>query len=257
SLIGQDDNGKAFTQLLKAEKLSTKGILPNPGRITTTKTRIIGNKHQMLRVDEEISAEISPAQRQNLLDSISRIIAEQKIDAIIFEDYDKGIISAALIDKVVQIAEKAGIPTTVDPKKNNFLAFRKVSLFKPNLRELKEGLNIELDLNVQKNLRKAVELLNKQLKNKITLITLSEHGVFISEGAKEYLIPAHVRTISDVSGAGDTVIAVATLCLAMKTPIEFLAALSNLAGGLVCEKVGVVPIDKEQLFVEAVNLLST
>jgi D-glycero-beta-D-manno-heptose-7-phosphate kinase len=254
SLIGKDESGKQFTQLLKEAKLSTKGILADSDRITTTKTRIIGNKHQMLRVDEEISSELNASQNQQVFKVISELIADQKIDAIIFEDYDKGVLGPDLIEKVVKLAEKSGIPTAVDPKRNNFLAFKKVTLFKPNLRELKEGLALNLDLTGQKNLSKAVALLTQKLKNKITLITLSEHGVFISQGKKEQLIPAHIRNISDVSGAGDTVIAVATLCLAMKTSNELLASLSNLAGGLVCEKVGVVPIDKKQLLQEAVLL---
>ncbi len=256
SFIGEDDNGKQFTRLLQVEKLSTQGILAHPDRVTTTKTRILGNKHQMLRVDEEIHSDLSTSLKKKLIEKISTLLLNQKIDAIIFEDYDKGIISPSLITQVVKLAQKLKIPTSVDPKKNNFLAFKKVSLFKPNLRELKEGLHLELDLNLPQNLHKAVELLGKQLKNKITLITLSEKGVFISEGKNEKLIPAHVRTISDVSGAGDTVIAVATLCLAKNTPLEFLAALANLAGGLVCEKVGVVPIDKKQLLAEAVSLIA-
>ena len=257
SVIGNDLNGKIFSALLKAENLTTDGINVLPERKTTTKTRIIGNKHQMLRVDEEQSSEITSEQSKNLLRNISRIIASQKIDAIIFEDYDKGVITPALIDGVVKLAEKSGIPTAVDPKKNNFLSYKNVTLFKPNLRELKEGLHIEFDLNEQKNLRKAIDLLNKSIQSKITLITLSEKGVFIAEGKNEYLLPAHIRNISDVSGAGDTVIAIATLCLAMKTSIEFLAVLSNLSGGLVCEKVGVVSVNKKQLLAEAVSLFDS
>ena len=257
SVIGNDLNGKIFSALLKAENLTTDGINVLSERITTTKTRIIGNKHQMLRVDEEQSSEITSEQSKNLLRNISRIIASQKIDAIIFEDYDKGVITPALIDGVVKLAEKSGIPTAVDPKKNNFLSYKNVTLFKPNLRELKEGLHIEFDLNEQKNLRKAIDLLNKSIQSKITLITLSEKGVFIAEGKNEYLLPAHIRNISDVSGAGDTVIAIATLCLAMKTSIEFLAVLSNLSGGLVCEKVGVVSVNKKQLLAEAVSLFDS
>lgn len=255
SVIGTDANGEHFSALLKSEKLATQGILTFANRITTTKTRIIGNKHQMLRVDDEINNPLSSQQSKALFATISKIIASQKIDALIFEDYDKGVLTPELIAQIVKLATKSGIPTTVDPKKNNFLAYKNVSLFKPNLRELKEGLHLDLNLNELGNLRKAVDMLNKSIQSKITLITLSERGVFVKEGKQEQLLPAHIRSISDVSGAGDTVIAVATLCLARKTSAAFLAALSNLAGGLVCEKVGVVSVDKKQLLGEAVSLL--
>lgn len=254
AVTGKDTNGKIFNDLVKAEKLSTQGILSYPDRTTTTKTRIIGNQHQMLRVDEEVCTELSTQQSNDLFKRISALIEKQKIDAIIFEDYDKGLLNPSLIEKLVKLANNLNIPTTVDPKKNNFLAYKNVTLFKPNLRELKEGLHIDADLSLAKNLHTAIQQLNKTIHSKITLITLSEKGVMITEGKNEFLIPAHVRTISDVSGAGDTVIALATLCLAAKTSIRFLAALSNLAGGLVCEKVGVVSIDKKQLLKEAVSL---
>ncbi|MBL0048395.1 MAG: D-glycero-beta-D-manno-heptose-7-phosphate kinase [Bacteroidetes bacterium] len=254
AITGKDANGKIFSELVKAENLSTQGILSYPNRTTTTKTRIIGNQHQMLRVDEEVCTALSTQHSNDLFKRISSIIEKQKIDAIIFEDYDKGLLNPSLIEKLVKLANSLKIPTTVDPKKNNFLAYKNVTLFKPNLRELKEGLHIDADLTEAKNLRTAIQQLNKTIQSKITLITLSEKGVMITEGKNEFLIPAHVRTISDVSGAGDTVIAVATLCLAAKTSIRFLAALSNLAGGLVCEKVGVVSIDKKQLLKEAVSL---
>lgn len=254
AVTGKDTNGKIFNDLVKAEKLSTQGILSYSNRTTTTKTRIIGNQHQMLRVDEEVCTELSTQQSNDLFKRISALIEKQKIDAIIFEDYDKGLLNPSLIDKLVNLANSLNIPTTVDPKKNNFLAYKNVTLFKPNLRELKEGLHIDADLSLTKNLHTAIQQLNKTIHSKITLITLSEKGVMITEGKNEFSIPAHIRTISDVSGAGDTVIAVATLCLAAKTSIRFLAALSNLAGGLVCEKVGVVSIDKKQLLKEAVSL---
>ena len=252
SVIGDDENGKAFLNLLKQQDLTAKGILISKERTTTCKTRIIGNKHQMLRVDEEVIDNTSVKITNQLFASVSKIITSQKIDAIIFEDYDKGVITPSLIQKVVELANKLGIPTTVDPKKNNFLSYKNVTLFKPNLRELKEGLHIEIPHINKAELRKAVDILNKKIAAKQVLITLSEKGVFVSEAKKDFHLPAHIRSIADVSGAGDTVISVATLCLAMKTSAEFLAAVSNLAGGLVCEKVGVVSIDKKQLLHEAV-----
>lgn len=255
SVIGNDSNGKLFSQLIKKEQLTAEGIIIVDDRPTTSKTRIIGNHHQMLRIDEEVTNAISDAQSKKLFQLISKIISTKKIDALIFEDYDKGVLSKNLIEELIKLAKKNSIPTSVDPKKNNFLAYKNVTLFKPNLRELKEGLKLETDLIVPKNLKNAIQLLSKTLNCSICLITLSERGIYISQGKSEYWLPAHIRTISDVSGAGDTVIAVATLCLAAQSSLEFMAALANLAGGLVCEKLGVVSVDKKQLLEEAKQLI--
>jgi rfaE bifunctional protein kinase chain/domain len=255
SVIGNDSNGKLFAQLIKKEQLSSEGIITVEDRPTTSKTRIIGNHHQMLRIDEEVTTTITDAQSKKLFQLISKIISTKKIDALIFEDYDKGVLSKNLIEELIKLAKKNSIPTSVDPKKNNFLTYKNVTLFKPNLRELKEGLKLETDLSVSKNLKNAIHQLTKTLNCSICLITLSERGIYMAQGKNEYWLPAHVRTISDVSGAGDTVIAVATLCLAAKSSLEFMAALANLAGGLVCEKLGVVSVDKQQLLEEAKQLI--
>lgn len=255
SVIGNDSNGKLFAQLIKKEQLSSEGIITVEDRPTTSKTRIIGNHHQMLRIDEEVTTTITDDQSKKLFQLISKIISTKKIDALIFEDYDKGVLSKNLIEELIKLAKKNSIPTSVDPKKNNFLTYKNVTLFKPNLRELKEGLKLESDLSVSKNLKNAIQQLTKTLNCSICLITLSERGIYMAQGKNEYWLPAHVRTISDVSGAGDTVIAVATLCLAAKSSLEFMAALANLAGGLVCEKLGVVSVDKQQLLEEAKQLI--
>ena len=255
SVIGNDSNGKLFSQLIKKEQLTAEGIIIVDDRPTTSKTRIIGNHHQMLRIDEEVTNAISDAQSKKLFQLISKILSTKKIDALIFEDYDKGVLSKNLIEELIKLAKKNSIPTSVDPKKSNFLAYKNVTLFKPNLRELKEGLKLETDLSVPKNLKNAIQLLSKTLNCSICLITLSERGIYIAQSKSEYWLPAHIRTISDVSGAGDTVIAVATLCLAAQSSLEFMAALANLAGGLVCEKLGVVSVDKQQLLEEAKQLI--
>lgn len=251
SVIGNDDDAVIFDKLLISKKLSNQGIIKSNNRITTVKTRIIGNNHQMLRVDAEIDNDLIGQDKAELIAKIIAIINQQKIDAVVFEDYDKGIISSVVIEEVVNICNEKNIPTTVDPKKRNFLHYHNVSLFKPNLKELKEGLNIEINPKELEDISTAVAQLNNQLNNKITFITLSEHGVYIANQNKQHHEKAHVRNISDVSGAGDTVISVSTLCLALKQPIEIIAALSNLAGGIVCEKVGVVPIQKDELLAEA------
>jgi rfaE bifunctional protein kinase chain/domain len=252
--VGDDNGGKEFTTLLEQNKLSTEGILPITNRTTTEKTRIIGNNFQMLRIDNETTEVISKEETHQFIGRINEIIATYKIDVIIFEDYDKGAISKELINQVVDIARDKGIPTTVDPKKRNFSSYKNVTLFKPNLKELKEGLKIEFDKKDKQALERAIDQLEDVLQNEQTLITLSELGVYIKAKSEKHHISAHHRSITDVSGAGDTVISIASLCLALNMPPSVTAELSNLAGGLVCEKVGVVSIQKDQLLKEAIEI---
>src|SRR5205085_2394727 len=136
--------GQAFMELLRNQRLSQKGILKSRERATTVKTRIIGNNYQVVRVDEETEDDINPDETQNLLYQISHIITHDKIDVIIFEDYNKGLITPKLISKVVELAKSKGIPTCVDPKKKNFNSYKGVSLFKPNLKELREGTKMDI-----------------------------------------------------------------------------------------------------------------
>ena len=256
TVIGNDSKGDTLIKLFEENNLSTKGIIRSNKRITTTKFRVIANKHQLLRIDEEIDSDINHDETLSLLKTIENILKENKIDVVIFEDYDKGVITPDLIENVVKLSKHNNIPTIVDPKKRNFNLYKHVSLFKPNLKELKEGLKIDFESNDIENIKKAVEHLESKLSNEFTLLTLSELGVMISENkGDKKIIPAHLRNISDVSGAGDTVISVAALCLALKTDINFLASLANLAGGIVCEYVGVVSIEKNILLEEALKVL--
>lgn len=255
SVIGNDRDAEKFNGLLLDENLSVEGILRSDERITTVKTRIIGNKHQVLRVDSEKDTPLSAEEFEAIKIKIETLINDNKIDVVIFQDYDKGVITPELIEYVTTICNKNNIPTAVDPKKRNFANFKNVTLFKPNLKELKEGLNIEIDPSNSNEVENAIDTLNTQLNNKITFITLSEYGVFIKDKTNSRQVSAHVRSISDVSGAGDTVISVASLCLALNQPINMIAEIANLAGGLVCESVGVVPIDKDQLLSEAISNL--
>jgi D-glycero-beta-D-manno-heptose-7-phosphate kinase len=258
SVIGTDAKGDQFVELLKNEKISQAGIVRSPRRMTTTKFRIFGNSFQMLRVDEEIDNDLDSGESQSLVSAISKILAKVRIDCIIFQDYDKGVLTPAVIDTIVERAVAAKIPVTVDPKKKNFLSYQHVTLFKPNLKEMKEGLNINSDLHDNQSVIEAAQRLRTLLECRFVLTTMSDKGVLISmkERKEEQNIyfPAHMRSISDVSGAGDTVISLASLCLAMnRTPGE-IAYISNLAGGLVCEEAGVVPINKGKLLKEVTGL---
>ena len=253
SVVGQDLEGDELVEILEREGVSSKGLVQSKQRKTTVKTRIIGNNQQLLRVDSEQTNYIAKEEENQLILKVKELM-EDGIDAIIFEDYNKGVLTPYIIEQILLLSKLHSIPTTVDPKKDNFFAYEGVTLFKPNLKELKEGLNVSFSIQDKPAFEEAVKQLEGKLNNKFTFITLSEHGVFIKSSTEKHYIPAHIRTIADVSGAGDTVISVATLCLTLGLPIDEIAAYANLAGGLVCEKSGVVSIEKEQL-IEEIRLL--
>lgn len=255
SIIGEDMYGREFMDLMQTQKLTTQAIFKSNQRVTTVKTRIIGNNHHLLRVDEEMQSDVSLEETGMMLKAIFSMLENNAIDVIVFEDYDKGVINHELIHKVVIEATKKKIPVAVDPKKKNFQNYKNVTLFKPNLKELKDGIRIDFDFTNEEIL----EAVAKELKTKSSieniLITLSEKGMYISGKTMQKIIPAHVRNIADVSGAGDTVISVASLCLALKLDPVLMTELANIAGGMVCEKVGVAPINKEQFLQESITLL--
>lgn len=254
SVVGKDGSGDTLLQLMKEENMSTDNIVKSNYRPTTIKTRIIGNNVQMLRVDNENTDYLNEEEENLLMEKILSVLDKQKIDVIIFQDYDKGVITKNIIQKTINKAKEKNIPTCVDPKHRNFSLYKEVTLFKPNLKELKEGLKIEFTLPSLDNLTDAALLLHGKQRIDRIFITLSEYGLFFADYSKTKAeikqLPANVRNIADVSGAGDTVISVASLCLALNLPNEEIAKISNLAGGLVCEYVGVVPIEKERLYRE-------
>ncbi len=258
SVIGEDSNGENLLHLMQQEGMTTDYILQSTDRPTTTKTRIIGNNSQMLRIDNESIETLDRKEETAFLKRIESLFSKMKIDVVIFQDYDKGVITERVITTTTSQANKKNIPITVDPKHRNFSLYKDVTMFKPNLKELKEGLKIEFDKPTQENLENASLLLKDKQRIEKVFITLSEYGVFFADyskkQAKVVLLPANVRKIADVSGAGDTVISVASLCLALAIEPKEIAKISNLAGGLVCEEVGVVPINKDRLYRELLAL---
>lgn len=255
SVIGNDFKGKKFIQLLIDNGLETNHIAQSGYRSTTLKERIICNGKQMLRIDQEDTFDLTDEEQQQLITIISEALKSEKIDCIILQDYNKGVLTKSLIEATIALAREKNIPVVVDPKKKNFLAYKNVTLFKPNAKELREGLADE-DNNIESNTEKIQDLLQCEM----VMTTLSEKGIIIRANADTtefHHIPAHQRDIVDVSGAGDTVLSVASLCIvAGENPFN-IAAFSNIAGGLVCEKVGVVPIDKEKLLSEVKRIYIT
>jgi D-glycero-beta-D-manno-heptose-7-phosphate kinase len=260
SVIGGDSKGEDFRQLLAEAGISGETVVTSHERITTTKFRVIGNRTQMLRVDEEVTDDLIPADQLQLLGKIRETIEKSTIHAIILQDYNKGVLTADLIHAVIKMASIHHIPVAVDPKRKNFLQYKGAALFKPNLKELREGLGRDIRIDDRESLEDAATFLHKELEISDVMVTLSEKGVFISSQAAggkiaRHVIPALLRNISDVSGAGDTVISIAALGLACGLGPEEIASLANLAGGLVCEEVGVVPVNLDKLMKETISLL--
>ena len=252
SVIGDDAPGRELQKIILDFNLSTEGLIVEAGRMTTVKERIIAGSQQVVRVDSETENTISSSSQQALLAHIKRSLTD--VDVIIFEDYDKGVLNDSLIQAVISMAKENNIPTVVDPKRKNFFSYQGATLFKPNLHELRDGLGLlSMDFDAE-HLVDTVRKFKESQAFKGVFVTLSERGVYIDFENHQKLIPAHIRQISDVSGAGDTVISIAACVLALGGSMEQIASLANLGGGLVCESLGVVPINVALLRKEADQL---
>lgn len=256
SIIGTDEAARVFRQLVKEEMLSDEGILNETSRITTVKTRVLAKSQQLLRFDSEIITPINKNVIQRFINHIQNLIDTKNIDVVLFQDYDKGVLVPKVITTIIDYCNDKNIPTAVDPKRVNFFAYKNITLFKPNLKEVSDALDYSLNTD-DESLEKAAKAINTRLNNRFTLITLSEKGMYLNNHHKtlkttqeRIIIPTQPRNIADVCGAGDTVISVASLGLALGISMKLTCQLANLAGGIVCESVGVVPVNKEKLMRE-------
>jgi rfaE bifunctional protein kinase chain/domain len=248
AVIGHDDKG--FIDLMKNEGLSIDGILQE-NRKTTVKTRIISEDKHQLRVDEEDTFSIQ--KEEDFIHNTQLLMKNS--DVVIFQDYNKGVLSKNVIQQLILFANKHQISILVDPKKDHYWHYTNVDLFKPNFKELNDSSNNKIHFTDLKNLSDLLSQQRQKLNAKQMLVTLSEKGVFIQNQHQNLLFPAFERNIVDVSGAGDAVISTAALALVSGLNSEKIAQLANLAGGLACEKVGVNPIDKNLLLKEASRLI--
>lgn len=256
SAIGPDDDGASLTKLFTQNNINVDHLLQLPSRITTSKSRIISRNQQMMRLDSEITHDLAAEDEAELLKSVEQYIVSEKPCALILEDYNKGVLTENVITQVIALAKAHGVITTVDPKRKNFFAYKGVDIFKPNMKEVKDGLNLLVEEVNEELLNSIHEKLQQKLHHSVSFITLSEKGVFYKKDSDFRMVPSHVRNIADVSGAGDTVIAVASLLYAATKNVDLMAEVANIAGGLVCEEVGTVAINKERLLEECKALLS-
>ncbi|MDX1910963.1 MAG: bifunctional ADP-heptose synthase [Saprospiraceae bacterium] len=247
SVVGNDLEGKLFTEMLNEQNISSSGIIVSDKRRTTVKTRILGNNQQMLRIDSEDTYDLTKEEESNLTKKIISLLDQQKdIRVLVLQDYNKGLLTPGLIRKTLLEAKKRGIFTAVDPKKANFYAYEGVDLFKPNLKEIRESAPFPI-VTEDDSLQAACDYVRKKLNNRYTMLTLSEKGLYLDDRGQGRRYPTLARNVADVSGAGDTVISIAAMALAAGIPQETVAWLSNSAGGQVCEYPGVVPVNKEIL----------
>lgn len=256
SVTGNDAEADRLDQLFEDQGIDSTWCIRSDKRITTNKTRIISRNQQMMRLDGEVTIDLEMDDQQRLIELFEKFIETEKPDVVILEDYNKGVLTEAVVNVVISTCRNAGIITAVDPKRKNFFEYKHVDIFKPNLKEVKDALNFLFADASLHLLQDAHSQLNHLLHHRISLITLSEKGIFYQEGTRSAIIPSHIRNIADVSGAGDTVIAVAALVYAVSKNVHLMAEIANIAGGLVCEEVGTAAIDRMKLLHECELLLS-
>lgn len=244
-VIGYDNFGTIFNSLLSESNISSKGIIIDETRPTTAKTRVIADKQHIVRIDKESKQNLN----QNLVEKILKYFGSiiNSLDGIILQDYNKGVLNESLIEKLIELANNNNILVTVDPKFHNFYTYKNVSVFKPNRKEAEDilGMKIKSDEDISS----AGQIILEKLNAKNVLLTLGAQGIAVFEKNKpERRMPTKARKVADVSGAGDTVISTLTIALAAGADIIEASYLANYAGGIVCEEVGIVPIESEKLF---------
>lgn len=262
SILGKDEDGEQLSRLLHENNIRIKYLVHSEHRVTTNKIRIISRNQQMMRLDAEQTNDMIKDDEDRLLYAFENYIAAENPNVVILEDYNKGVLTENVIAAIVSLCRKHNILTAVDPKRKNFFTYKGVDIFKPNFKEVKDALHILTDTINLSLLKDMHLLLQDKLNHKISLITLSEKGVFYAQhpvGQQDNnagILPTHIRSIADVSGAGDTVIAVASAVFAATGNAKLMAEMANIAGGLVCEEVGTVAVDKSRLMDECKKLLS-
>jgi D-glycero-beta-D-manno-heptose-7-phosphate kinase len=245
-VVGDDAKGALMKSLLEDEGMSSIGIVSDHDRPTTVKTRVIAGSQQMLRIDDEKKQPVSNRVEETLFTLIESHMPE--LNAIVFEDYNKGVLSSSLIRKLIDAARQHKVPTFVDPKFDNFFEYKHTTVFKPNRAEMQDalGMRIATDEDVNKAGFQILEMLGAEH----VLLTLSEKGMRLFERhtVEPFAIPTRAREVADVSGAGDTVIATLAVAHACGASVREAAIMANRAAGIVIEELGIVPIREQQLF---------
>ncbi len=249
-VAGADANGHLLTQAIAALGFSVEGVVEDDSRPTTVKTRVIADGQHVVRVDQEVKQDISDAVAARIVSYLESAMGD--LDGIILQDYNKGVLTSRLVEDVLTLARKHSKILTVDPKFNNFFAYKHSTVFKPNRKETEEALGIRM--RTEKDIRDAGTQLLRKLDADNVLLTLGDRGMALFEkGGDVSFVPTKARHVADVSGAGDTVIATLTVALSAGAGVRESATLANFAAGIVCGEVGIVPIDRESLLREVLS----
>ncbi|MEA1985967.1 MAG: D-glycero-beta-D-manno-heptose-7-phosphate kinase [Candidatus Marinimicrobia bacterium] len=243
-IIGKDPTGEKIKSLMSENNINYEHIIINSNRPTTTKTRIIANDQQVVRIDNENISPIDNSEENEILHNVKKTI--NKIDAIILQDYNKGLLTEKLIHELIKLANENSKPIFVDPKFDNFFSYKNVFLFKPNKKETEKILGFKFD-GID-SIKKGAEIIKEKLQCKNVLITLGEEGMLLLTNDGEfYTIPTQAKQVHDVSGAGDTVISAMAVFYSAEYSLKESTIMANVSAGKVCESFGVVPIKFDDL----------
>jgi rfaE bifunctional protein kinase chain/domain len=243
-VTGRDSAAQDLKRLMECKGLATDGLIDDPDRKTTLKTRIVATNQQIVRIDRETQIDLENEARTALLDSLRRLLPN--CQALIIEDYNKGVLTGEVISGALELAKSLGIPVAVDPKHRNFRQYRGVDIFKPNFRELQDILDMEFES--EDEFQVAASQLRGEMQIKNLIVTRGSLGMYVFDGGKQARhLPTAAREVFDVSGAGDTVISALTLAYVSGADIHLAAKVANHAAGVACGKVGTASVNPDEL----------
>ena len=248
SVIGKDENARLLFERLKYRKLSEAGIVQQEGRITSRKTRVISNNQQILRIDQESKDPVSPESEERLLSFVEKEIAAY--DVVLVSDYQKGVLTDSILEKIIGFGKRYSIPVIIDPKGRDFSKYRGATLITPNRKELKVASGSALQNEDE------IEAVGQDMRAKLELeylaLTRSEEGIslFYQDG-RHIRLPAEAREVFDVTGAGDTVLAMLGIGLAGGLTLENAARLANIAAGIVVGTIGASTVTANDILAAA------
>mgnify|MGYP002350358148 FL=1 len=254
-VVGDDEAGEEITQQLQQHRIHVDGVLPDPSRRTTIKTRIISGGQQLLRIDKEDTTPLSLQFQQELIDKVQALFSGNRIDALILEDYAKGVLSEGFAQTLVDLANQYHVPALLDPNLRNPMRIKNLSLLKPNRNEAYALSDTAIQHGDLDEVRSVAKKIMTLWSTKSLLITLAQEGMllFTADGLEEH-IPTAAREVYDVSGAGDTVIAATALALAANADMHDAAMLGNIAAGVAVGKLGTAAVSSEELMAEIMKI---
>ena len=243
-VIGNDSSGRQLINMLEHEGVKTNALIKDDARPTTIKTRVLAGSHQLVRIDKEITESLSPDAEHDLITALRANIAGA--DIVIFSDYNKGLFSPGVTQKMIAIANEHEKKVVIDPKGLNYAKYEGAFIIKPNRKELAEAAKVEKISNITE-LRDATKTIFAQTKTQYLIVTLSEEGMAIVTERSSKLLPVKATEVFDVTGAGDTVIAAIAYFVALGFEVEEACELANHAAAIVIRHIGSATTTVEEI----------